>query len=252
MNLLLSSLTGALLVLIFPRFEISWLAPVALSPLLIACTREASWKRRFLDGWAGGFLFWFFVCIWIQFVLEVHGGMGVALGWFAFVLFAVLKALHTALFAALAGPLMRSKWALLAVPALWCGIEHAHGSWGLAWLGLGFAWLDLGNAGIDWPVLMRLAPLTGVHGLSFVLAMTACAVAMAVLRRSWKEFTPLAGLVLLFALPPGVQQTNGREAVQVVQPNVDTEALGEPKVRGYRLTDQRSNLDAREIEDDMS
>ena len=224
MNLLLSLLTGALLVLIFPRFNFTWLAPVALAPLLIATAREVSWKRRFLDGWAGGIIFWFFTCIWIQFVLEVHGGMGAPLGWFAFVLFSILKALHTALFAALAGPLMRSRWALLVLPALWCGIEHAHGAWGLAWLGLGFAWLDLGNAGIDWPVLMRLAPITGVHGLSFVLAMTGCAVAMVALRRSWREFTPLAGLVLLFALPSGAERTSGRESVQVVQPNVDTEA----------------------------
>src|SRR3954462_3508763 len=165
MNLLLSLLTGALLVLVFPRFDISWLAPVALAPLLVASARETNWKRRFVNGWGSGFVFWFFICIWIQFVLEFHGGMGRWGGWGAFVLFAILKALHTALFTALAGPLMRTRWAVPAVAALWCGIEQAHGSWGLAWLGLGFAWLDLGNAGIDWPLLMRLAPITGVQGL---------------------------------------------------------------------------------------
>ena len=65
-----------LLILIFPRFDWTWLAPVALTPMLVACARERSWKRRFLDGWAGGFVFWFGVCYWIQFVLEVHGGLG--------------------------------------------------------------------------------------------------------------------------------------------------------------------------------
>ena len=40
MNLLLSLVTGVLLVLIFPRFEWTWLAPVALTPLLIASARE--------------------------------------------------------------------------------------------------------------------------------------------------------------------------------------------------------------------
>jgi apolipoprotein N-acyltransferase len=145
-------------------------------------------------------------------------------GWGAFVLFAILKALHTALFAALAGGLIRTKWAVPAVAALWCGIEHAHGSWGLAWLGLGFAWLDLGNAGIDWPVLMRLAPITGVHGLSFVFAMTGCAAALIALRRPWKELAPLLVLPLLVLLPTAGDPTSGRETVQVVQPNVDTEA----------------------------
>jgi len=224
MNLFLSLATGALLVLVFPRFDFTWLAPIALAPLLVACARESNWKQRFLNGWASGFVFWFFICIWIQFVLEVHGGMGRWGGWGAFLLFALLKALHTALFASLAGPPMRTKWAVLAIAALWCGIEHAHGSWGLAWLGLGFAWLDLGNAGIDWPVMMRLAPVTGVHGLSFVLAMLGCAVALLALRRSWKELLPLAALPLLLLLPAPADATSGSESVQVVQPDVDTEA----------------------------
>src|SRR6187399_270673 len=103
MNVVLSLITGAFLVLIFPRFNFTWLAPIALTPLLIACARDADWKQRFLNGWASGTLFWFVVCIWIQFVLEVHGGMGRWGGWGAFALFAILKGLHTALFAALAG-----------------------------------------------------------------------------------------------------------------------------------------------------
>ncbi len=143
---------------------------MALAPLLVASARERNWKRRFLDGWAGGFVFWFFTCIWIQFVLEFHGGMGKPLGWFAFVLFAILKALHTALFAALAGPLMRSRFAMVGTAALWCAIEYAHGTWGLAWLGLGFEWLHLGNAGIltgrcccAW---LRCLACTGCHSCS--------------------------------------------------------------------------------------
>jgi apolipoprotein N-acyltransferase len=224
MNLLLSLVTGGLLVLVFPRFDFTWLAPLALSPLLIASAREPRWRQRFLHGWASGFVFWFFVCIWIQFVLEVHGGMGRWGGWGAFVLFALLKALHTGLFAALAGPLLRGRWAIPAVAALWCGIEHAHGSWGLAWLGLGFAWLDLGNAAVDWPVLMRLAPFTGVHGLSFVLAMTACALALLALRRPLRDLAPLLLLPLLLLLPRAPETTGGSESIQVVQPNVDINA----------------------------
>ena len=50
-----------------------------------------------------------------------------------------------------------------AVAALWVAIEVTHGP-------LGFAWLALGNAGIDMGVPMRLAPFTGVYGLSFVFA----------------------------------------------------------------------------------
>ena len=103
MNFALSIFSAVLLILIFPRFDFTWLAPVALTPLLVACARERSWARRFLEGWAGGFVFWFGICYWIQFVLEVHGGMGQWGGWGTFVLFAILKGLHMAVFAALAG-----------------------------------------------------------------------------------------------------------------------------------------------------
>jgi apolipoprotein N-acyltransferase len=218
-NLALSLASAVLLILIFPGFNFTWLAPFAIAPLLVACAREASWKRRFLNGWAAGFVFWFGVCYWIQFVLEVHGGLGRWLAWVSFFLFAILKGLHLALFAALVGRLMPKWFAIPAVAALWTGIERTHGP-------LGFAWLDLGNAGIDMPVVMRLAPVIGVYGLSFVFAMLGCAVALLALRRSRREMLWLLLLLpvvipVLPALPP---QRPGTERVRVVQPNIDTEA----------------------------
>jgi apolipoprotein N-acyltransferase len=220
-NLAPSLASAALLILVFPRFNLTWLAPVALTPILIACAREQSWKRRFLQGWAAGFVFWFGVCYWIQFVLQDHGGLGVPLSWVSFLLFAILKGLHLALFSTAAGFLMRKPRALPAVAALWTGLERTHGTFG-------FAWLDLGNAGVDMPILMRAAPWVGVYGLSFVLAMFGCAVALIVLRSRRRELVreliwlaALAILPMLPALPPPAQ---GTEAVRVVQPNVDTEA----------------------------
>jgi apolipoprotein N-acyltransferase len=215
-NFALSALTAILLILIFPNFNWTWLAPVALTPLLIACARESSWKRRFLCGWLAGFVFWFGVCNWIQFVLEVHGGMGRWGGWGTFTLFSILKGLHLAIFAALAGVLMRKSWAVPVVAALWAGIERTHGPGG-------FAWLDLGNAGIDMPLLLRLAPFTGVYGLSFVFAMIGCAVALTVMRRPRRELIWLAALLLLLALPAPPAQVPGTEHAMLVQPNIDTE-----------------------------
>ncbi len=217
MNLALSLASAILLILVFPRLEWTWLAPVALAPILIACARESSWKRRFLWGWASGFVFWFGVCYWIQFVLQVHGGLGVALSWVSFLLFAILKGLHMALFATGAGWAMRKWWAIPGVAALWTGIERTHGP-------LGFAWLDLGNAGIGMPVAMRIAPWVGVYGLSFVFAMLGCAVALMVLRRPRRELAWLAALVVLPVLPALPRPEQGTEQARVVQPNVDTEA----------------------------
>ncbi len=215
MNFALSIITGVLLILIFPRFDFTWLAPVALTPLLIACALEKNWKQRFLQGWAGGFAFWFGVCTWIQFVLEVHGGMGKWGGWGTFVLFAILKGLHMAVFAALAGFVMRRRWAIPACAALWAGLERTHGPFG-------FAWLDLGNAGINMPAAMRLAPVIGVYGISFVFAMTACGVALVLLRRPRRELAWLLILPLIYLLPSPAAVPATHQAL-VVQPNVDTE-----------------------------
>jgi len=214
-NFALSIGSAVLLILIFPRFDFTWLAPVALSPLLFACVRERSWKRRFLQGWASGFVFWFGVCYWIQFVLEVHGGMGKWGGWGTFVLFAMLKGLHMAVFAALAGFVIDRWWAIPATAALWTGLERTHGPFG-------FAWLDLGNAGIDMPEPMRLAPIIGVYGLSFAFAMTACAVVLIASRPRRKELLWLLLLPLIYFLPRPALVPATRQAL-VLQPDIDTE-----------------------------
>lgn len=215
-NAALSFASGLLLLLLFPPFGWVWLAPIALAPILIACAREPQWKRRAIYGWAAGFLFWAGMCPWIQFVLEVHGGMGRWGGWGAFLLFGIYKGLPLAAFAVLAGCVANRWWSVPAYAALWTGIERLHGY-------TGFAWLDLGNAGIAMPYPMRLAPITGVYGLTFVFALIAGAVASLWLRRPRRELAWLAPLLLLPVLPRLPRPADPREQALVVQPNFDTE-----------------------------
>jgi apolipoprotein N-acyltransferase len=215
-NLVLSLLSALLLVLLFPGFNLAWLAPIALAPLLIACAREPSWKYRWFYGWAAGAFSWCGICPWIEFVMDVHGGMGPWGGWGTFVLFGLYKGLHMAVFATLAGFLMPRWWAIPAVAALWTGIERTHGYFG-------FAWLDLGNAGIDMPLPMRLAPVIGVYGLSFIFAMLGCAAASLFVRRPRRELLWLAPLLLLIALPRAPRLAVGSQKALIIQPNIDTE-----------------------------
>ena len=119
--------TAALLILCFPNFDIAFLAPVALVPLLVAVGREASVSRRFLIGYAAGVAFWAGTCYWIQDVLSVYGGMNTALSWLGFAIFALWKGLQMGIFAVLAGMALRRSWAVIAVPAIWVAIEWTHG-----------------------------------------------------------------------------------------------------------------------------
>lgn len=212
MNLLLALLSAALLILVFPNFDLRVFAPVALTPLLLAAARQPVWWKRFLLGEASGIFFWGGLCHWIEFVLENHGGMDAWLGWLTFALFCVLKGLHTAVFTALAGPILQRPWAIVGVAALWTGIERLHGEFG-------FQWVLLGNAGIDMGVPLRLAPVVGVYGVSFVFAMMAAAVAMIFLRMPRSYVYPMAALPMLYLLPEMTPPLAGQDTAVAVQGN---------------------------------
>lgn len=222
MRLWTVSLAGALgtslcLAALFPPLGWSLLAPVALAPLIFAVAHEPRPGRRFLWGWFCGLVYWLLVCSWIRPVLAAYGGLSGPLSWLALALFATAKGLHMAVFALLAGLLSRRWWAIPAIAALWAGIERTHGL-------LGFAWLTLGNAAIGMPVPLRLAPWTGVYGVSFVLAAVSASIAAIALRRSRRELAWLLPLPLLLLLPTaGAPQAPDREAA-TVQPDLPGDA----------------------------
>jgi len=223
-NWSLALASAVLLVLIAPPFDYSWLAPVALTPLLIASLRERSGKRRFFQGWCTGALYWFIICYWIQGVLEREGGLGPAGSWAAHSLFAAAKGLHFAAFALAAGCLRERWYALPALAALWTGLERTNGP-------LGFTWFLLGNAGVEMSVPMRLAPLVGVYGLSFSFALMSGGFALALLRRPRREAAWLLALPLLYLLPSMPAPDRGREHAVYVQPNIPVDLQWTPEER---------------------
>ncbi|HUQ90870.1 MAG TPA: apolipoprotein N-acyltransferase [Bryobacteraceae bacterium] len=230
----LAILSALLSIAVLPHLGFVWLAPVCLVPLLVALAGEVRPLRRALLGWAAGFVYWFGACYWIRHVLAQYGGMNVALVWLAFLLFCGLRALPWMAFGWLAGYVVHSRWAVLGVAALWTGLERVYGPFG-------FAWFVLGNAGIDMSVPLRLAPVTGVYGLSFVFAMLGAGVAVLILRKPRVHLVPLALLPLVLLLPAPPAAEPGTETAVVVQPNIEeradwTQQLTEDTIK--RLTAQ--------------
>ncbi|MGH9672372.1 MAG: apolipoprotein N-acyltransferase, partial [Bryobacteraceae bacterium] len=233
-SLLFAAASAGLLVLVYPGFDFAWLAPVCLAPLLAAMAGEPSTGRRLLIGWIAGIVYWGGACYWIRDVLVMYGGLAGPGAWGAFGIFCGAKAVHLAVFCAMAGPLMNRWYAIPAAAALWTGLERTHGP-------LGFAWLTLGNAGIDMAVPLRMAPFTGVYGVSFVLLMMNAAVALLWLRRPRRELLWLAALPLLFLVPRLPSRQQGTRSVALVQPNVPMHAeWTEQSMRG--LHDRMSRL----------
>jgi apolipoprotein N-acyltransferase len=221
LNWILAFASAALLVLLFPRYSFVWLAPVALTPLLVACAREMRWRWRFGLGYATGVAYWFGICNWIQWTLAHHAGVSPAVAWFLFALFCLAKAVQMGVFAALAGVLMRSALALPAVGALWVAIEWTHSY-------TGFEWLNLGNAGSDMSIPLRLAPLTGVWGLSFAFALMSAAIASIILRRPRLQNLWLLLLPALVFLPAAPKAERGDVSAILLQPNIDDDAQWTP------------------------
>jgi apolipoprotein N-acyltransferase len=226
-NFALAFLSAVLLVLLYPNlvtpgFGLPWLAPVALAPLLIALAFEPRPLARFLLGEFAGIVYWFAICYWIQFTLEVHGGMGYWGSRATFLLFCVLKALHLALFSLLAGALLPTRYGVPAVAALWTGIERTHGTFG-------FAWLTLGNAGIDMPLPLRIAPFAGVYGISFLFALMSAVIAFLILRRGRRHLYWLAAIPALLLLPDLPAHETPSQTALVVQPDLDPEREWTPE-----------------------
>ena len=213
LNYGLAVLTGLLLVVIHPRWNLALLAPFALAPLVYSLAREWVPKHRFLLGYTAGVVFWAGINYWIHFVISVHGKLGSGLGVLGFVLFVLLRAVPMGLFGLAAGSAVQRRSAMIAIPALWVALER------LPWL-FYYTWLAVGNAGIDMALPMRLAPWTGVYGLSFVFAMLATAVSLAALRRPRAELRFLAILIPIMLLPSLPHDFRPATSAISVQPNI--------------------------------
>ena len=231
LNCALALASAALVVLAFPGYNISWLMAAALAPLLIVAAQESRWRLRFLYGWLTGAVVLAGVTDWIRFVITVHGSFHPLAGWAIFLLYCAAKGLYWGIFSALAGPLMKRWWAVPGVAALWVAVDFTAGA-------AGYIWVTLGNAGVDMSLPMRLAPLTGVHGLSFVFVMMSASAALVLLRRPRRQLLWLLALLLLAVLPPQADFAAGDRFAVVLQPHLDEQQF-------YSSAEQVHQLSAR-------
>ncbi len=215
-------LSGVLLVVAFPSTGVTYLAPAALAPLLLALDSTPSARGRFLLGCISGWIFWAGTCYWIYYTLTVHGKVPAAGAVALFTGFFFVKGLHLGLFAVLAGSLLRRWWAIPAVAAVWVAVEGTHRY-------AGFTWLRLGDAATNMSVVARLAPFTGVAGLSFLLAMMNVALVLALLRRPRTHLVWVLAAPLLFLLPQLPPRAEGRRVALLVQTRLyDDELFATP------------------------
>jgi apolipoprotein N-acyltransferase len=147
----------------------AWLAPACLVLVLDGLApRRAAWAG-FLAGWLAHTA----ILYWIYVVTAVYGKAPVLVGIAAPAGLALYMAVFTtvqgALWAALA---RRGRAGPFVFAALWAALDH-----GRHFILTGFPWGVIGYAQHENPLLMGLAPWTGVVGLSFVSALGGAALA---------------------------------------------------------------------------
>ena len=178
---LLAAASGGLQVLIFPTPGLYFLCWLALAPLLLAVLRQPavevlgpgesagsiSLLRGFLLGYSAGVIWYAGSCYWVFHVMHVYGGLSSAVAAGILFLFCLYLGVYHGLFGLLLVRVSRESGgiarALLLAPFLWVAVELARARI------TGFPWDLLGTSQVDNIPLTRLATLTGVYGLSFVI-----------------------------------------------------------------------------------
>jgi apolipoprotein N-acyltransferase len=173
-----AGLSAGLLELPFPlagplpiwRSIFAWFALVPLLWALLspACVEQAPPLRRgFLLGYLCGVLWFGGNCYWVRDTMKQYGDMPLGAPTLLLLAFSLYLGLYFGLFGFCVALVRRAtgstRWTLAAVPFLWVAMELA------AARITSFPWDQLGYSQVDYALLTRLAPWTGVYGISFLL-----------------------------------------------------------------------------------
>jgi apolipoprotein N-acyltransferase len=185
LRLLLAFASGTALTFAFPPYSFGVLAWISLA-LLLGILLGARRRTALACGFAHGAAFHLFSVPWIYTVMRVHGGLGRVEAGGVFALLVAVLALYPAVFAFAVAHVARHSpaRALAASPFFLVAMEYVRGHFPDG----GFPWNLLGYAGALHLGLLQLAAITGIYGLSFVVAAFNALVAWVFLVRSRRSF----------------------------------------------------------------
>lgn len=246
----LALLSGLLLAASFPKFGHPSAAWIALAPLIVACAVGASegrgWRTLFLYGVATGVGYFAGTLYWVGAVMTVYGGMPLSVA----VLIGFLMVLYQAIFIGLFGLVFGQTVRVFGVagvwlaPFVWVAVEWVRSSVGI---GSGFPWALLGSSQASVLPVAQLASVTGVFGLSWLVALVSTAsAAVALSRRRIHLWGAIATVLLLFVVATAgalrvaegsLTRTGEVARVGLVQGNIDQSVKWESSHRDQIIRD---------------
>ena len=218
-------MTALLLILAFPDFEFSFLAWIALVPLIVVIAQRPAPFSAFLLGWASGTGFFYGSCYWLTYSMIHYGGLPTVVAYLLLIPGALVVGIFPGVFAVLLA-LPVKKWgqvAVLLAPVFWPATEWAR------LIITGQLWNALGYSQAYHSTLIQPAIWGGVYAVSFLLVALNAAVALLLTAPGPRAVTISAFVALLvpaaIAFSPFLETHTGTSttsAVTVValQPNV--------------------------------
>jgi len=163
---ILAVLSGILLTLSFPKADLSVLAWCAFVPLLLAIAKKSP-GQAFRFGFICGLTAYGGILYWLNIVMTLYG----KLPWFFSVVLYLVLASYLALYVGIITWIVRKGelsgiTPLISFPILWVGFEYLR-----SFLMTGFPWASLGYSQYRVLPLIQIADITGVYGLSFLIAL---------------------------------------------------------------------------------
>ena len=190
-----------MLALSFPKFGHPALAWIALTPLVVALarTRHASERpltprRAFTLGLLSGAVYFSGTLYWLVETMSTFGGLKPAVATLAALALVAYLSLFPAACALVQMRLgrMLGPAAALTVAPVWVATEL-----GRQYVWDGFPWALLGYSQVTVLPVAQLASITGVYGLSFLLALAGSAAAYVVVDRTRRRWLVAAAVVVI-------------------------------------------------------
>lgn len=245
MSYLLAAFSGLLTALIFPKFDLFFLAWISLIPLFFSLKGKNP-RAGFFIGFVSGFAFYALLLYWIPSVPAHYGNMSPGMSFLVYLALLVFMALSWAVFGLLFSTIfsLYPYLSFLLAPFFWVSLEYTY-----TFFLTGFPWGLLGYSQVKNLLFLQLASITGVYGLSFVLVFFQSMFVLSISARRRAPFFSALAIVLAIHLGgflslKSISPDNKAFPAAVLQGNVSSDIHWDqiPAEKIYELFDQHLEL----------
>ncbi len=198
-DILLSLLSGILLILSFPNFDLELLAWFALVPLFYSIEGKGLY-HSFILGFFTGVISFLGIIYWIIVAVHTYGNVPLIPSGFILLLLVVYLSLFIGAFAFLTRliQIRSGLHTLLFTPVLWVALEYLR-----SFLLSGFPWANLGYSQYLNLPFIQVADVTGPYGPSFVILLVN-ATLFGVVRQWSRKIFPFKEVIITVLILPGI------------------------------------------------